>query len=339
MRVFTPLIIIVLLLSGCNSSPQGRKVLSFKGSTMGTTYLVKVVTDKTSPDSKAMQKSIEDSLELVNDRLSNWRPKSEISNFNNSQNTQPVPISSDFAVVMKESFRIHELSEGRFDVTLSPLIRLWGFGPAKNKTTIPGNEDIAAAKVLVGMEKLLVLSENPVTLMKKAPAVTVNLSAIAKGYGVDQVARAVEKHGAKNYLVEIGGDLYSKGLNARGEPWSIGIEKPDATGRTIQKIVKISNLGMATSGDYRNYVEKDGKRYSHIIDPATARPITHNLASVTVLSENGMRADGLATALFVLGEKDGMRIAEKNNIAAFFIVREGNKFVETSSSRFKELTK
>ena len=160
-------------------------------------------------------------------------------------------------------------------------------------------------------------------MRKSMPEVTVNLSAIAKGYGIDQLARYLESQGIENYMVEIGGDLRVKGLNARQEAWQIAIEKPDVTNRSVYRVFPVQGTGMATSGDYRNYFEVDGKRYTHIIDPRTGRPVAHKLASVTVLSDTAMQADGLATALLAMGEVDGPALAEKNGIAAFFLIREG----------------
>lgn len=331
------LISAVFLLTSCGE-PE-KKTVTLRGSTMGTTYQVKIIDLKKDITPEQLHNHIKATLEEVNNNLSNWQKSSEISKFNRSEETSPQTISDDFAAVMAESYRIHQLTNGRFDVTLAPLIKLWGFGSKNQEGKIPPDAAINEALTKVGMTKLLKFEENASTLRKLEPKVTINLSAIAKGYGVDRVARTIEKHGARNYLVEIGGDLYGKGLNAKGKPWVIGIEKPDIKGRTVQAIVKVSNKGTATSGDYRNYIEKDGKRYSHIIDPVTGRPITHNLASVTVLSDNGMRADGLATALFVLGDEEGLKLAEEHKIAAFFIIREGGKFIEKSSSAYKALAK
>ncbi len=336
MRIFI-FLFATILLSSCGEPKKQTTTLS--GSTMGTTYQIKIIDLNKEVTAEQLHNDIKATLEDVNNNLSNWRKDSEITKFNISAETTPQTISKDFTTVMAESYRIHQLTNGRFDVTLAPLIKLWGFGPKNQKGRLPPDTAITEALTKVGMTKLLKFEENASTLQKLKPDVSINLSAIAKGYGVDRVAQIIEKHGAKNYLVEIGGDLYSKGMNAKGKPWVIGIEKPDYKGRTVQAIVKVSNKGTATSGDYRNYVEKDGKRYSHIIDPVTGRPITHNLASVTVLSDNGMRADGLATALFVLGDKEGLKLAEDHKIAAFFIIRKDGKFIEKSSSAYKALSK
>lgn len=330
---------LVFLVAACDQPGNERTITTLSGKTMGTTYQVKAVNlpKETAPD--VLAKAVEASLTRVNNSMSNWVKTSEISVFNAKKLTDPVPMSGDLAAVMAEAFRIHEESKGRFDVTLAPLINLWGFGPAKKTGESPSDEAIAKARAMVGMTRLLRMGKTPATLAKTDPSVTINLSAIAKGYGVDQVAAVLEKHGVSEYLVEIGGDLLVKGRNAQNKPWTIGIETPDASGRSVFKVLPVSDIGLATSGDYRNFIEKDGKRLSHIIDPVTGHPVKHRLASVTILSKTAMRADGLATALLVLGEEAGLALANELNIAALFIIRGQNGYETLSSKAFLALNK
>lgn len=325
---------VLFCLSACWPERQPES-LTLAGETMGTTWHVTVVGAPRSADEDALGTAITGALDAVNAGLNNWNPTSEISRISASDSIEPVEISADLATVMAEAMRIHTLSEGAFDVTLAPLIDLWGFGPKMPGDPIPADAEIAAALENVGQGDLIALDGNLLT--KRAPGVSVNLSAIAKGYGVDAVGRALETLGVERYLVEIGGDLYAKGDNAEGAPWKIGVERPDAAARTVEVILPVSDLGMATSGDYRNYFEEDGVRYSHIIDPVTGRPITHRTASVTVLADSAMTADGLATAMLALGSERAMPIAEAEGLAVMVIDRRPGGFVTSTSSAFDAL--
>lgn len=324
----------LLSLTACwpERPPESLKI---SGETMGTTYNVTVIDPPKSAAQESLLAEIEGALADVNSKMNNWDPSSEVSTFSAATSTAPVAISNDLNTVMTEANRIHTLVDGKFDVTLAPLIDLWGFGPKKPGEPIPTDAEIDAALAAIGQSDKLILSDG--TLAKTLPGVSVNLSAIAKGYGVDQIAAALESVGVDRYLVEIGGDLVAKGLNASDEPWSIGVERPDASAQVVETVLTVSDLGLATSGDYRNYFEEDGVRYSHIIDPTTGRPVTHSTASVTVLADSAMTADGLATALLVVGHDAAMRIAEAEGIAVMTIDREDGEFVTSTSPAFDAL--
>ncbi|MEM9012446.1 MAG: FAD:protein FMN transferase [Pseudomonadota bacterium] len=328
----------LLLLVACDPGPQ---TLEFGGETMGTTYTVIALDSTGELEVETVQAAVEEALARVNAIMSNWDPNSEISQFNSSESTAPVAISAELAEVMDAANTVHDQSLGRFDVTLGPLIELWGFGARTAESPVPADEAIAAALDVVGQRDVLTLTDAPATLEKLHAGTTVYLAAIAKGYGVDVVGATLEEFGVDNYMVEIGGDLLTAGTNPDGAQWRIGIERPDAANRTVEEVVEMSDLGMATSGDYRNYFEEDGVRYSHIIDAETGRPITHTTASVTVLAESAMMADAWATALLALGQERGLPIADQNNLAAFFIVRDPSsgetRFATTASARFEEL--
>uniref|UniRef100_A0A2A4Z8A5 FAD:protein FMN transferase n=1 Tax=OCS116 cluster bacterium TaxID=2030921 RepID=A0A2A4Z8A5_9PROT len=334
LRFIIPLL---LLLTSCDVFGQSRTVTTLSGKTMGTVFHISVIDLPEAVTAENLGAQIEAELKAFNDKLSNWQQDSEISKFNASGDVDWVDASDKFYTVMEESFYIHNLSEQTFDVTLAPLIDLWGFGWKQNDTIIPSDEAVIAALENVGMNKLLALNPTTKQIKKLKAEVSVNLSAIAKGYGIDVLAALLEKNGVKEYLVEIGGDLIAKGHNGEDKPWVVGIETPDNDGKQVEELVMISQYGMATSGDYRNYVEKDGKRFSHIIDPVTGKPVTHNLASVTIFSDSAMRADALATAMMVLGVEAGLKIADKNNIAAYFLTRDGATFKATSSAQYKQL--
>ncbi|WP_417453416.1 FAD:protein FMN transferase [Kiloniella sp.] len=325
-------------LSACKLG-SSSSVLKVAGLTMGTNYSIVAVDHTQALSEEQLRKDIDSALVQVNTQLSNWDPASEISRFNASTSTDSVTVSPALAEVMNAANSVHTASDGQFDVTLGPLIDLWGFGSVGNTAQTPTAEAIETALRASGQSRTLRVSDQ--SLQKQTPETEIYLSAIGKGYGVDVIARKLESHGIKDFMVEIGGDLYTAGLNPDGTPWQIGIETPDAHDRTMQEVVGLSNLGMATSGDYRNYFEQDGVRYSHIIDAQTGRPITHTTASVTVLTENAMLADAWATAMLVLGKERGLEIANNLDMAVLFIERDNNatrtKFITTPSTRFSDM--
>lgn len=317
----------------------GSNVLEIAGFTMGTTYNVVAVDPSGSVDETVAQARINDALALVNRQMSNWDDTSEISQFNAQTSTNTISVSEDLAKVMDAAEAVHIASEGRFDTTMGPLIELWGFG-AKGDKTMPSAEAVAEASARAGHANTLRVEGG--ALRKTQADANVYLAAIGKGYGADKVGQALEELGITDYMVEIGGDLYASGRNPEGQPWQIGIEKPAALSGGVLDVVGVSGLGLASSGDYRNYFEEDGQRFSHVIDPVTGRPITHKTASATVLAENAMMADAWATAMLTLGRERGLEVADAHNIAVLFIDRDEAStdltFKTTASARFAELT-
>ncbi|EEE35956.1 thiamin biosynthesis lipoprotein ApbE [Rhodobacteraceae bacterium KLH11] len=313
-------------------------VVRLSGETMGTTFNITAIGDDL--DEAALGDAVQETLAQVNAQMSNWDPNSEVSTFSASTSTDAVPVSDEFALVIEAANEVHAQSRGTFDVTLGPLIELWGFGPRKPEDPVPADADIMAALAQVGQARLLTLDRAAGTLAKSDAGVGINLSAIAKGYGIDAVAARLREAGVEDYLVEIGGDLVAKGQNDKGESWQIGVEKPEAGAQSIQLIVPIDDRGLATSGDYKNFFEQDGIRYSHIIDPTTGRPITHRTTSVTVLADNAMMADAWATAMLALGQEKGLELAETNKLAVFFISRDVTNgeeaYITVQSSAFKD---
>ncbi len=313
-----------------------RQVIRLAGDTMGTSYHITAIGSDL--DEAALSEAVEQRLKAVNASMSNWDPNSEVSTFSASKQTDPVKMSDGLAAVMTAAAQINEQSEGRFDVTLGPLIDLWGFGPRKPGDPMPSEADIAAALQHVGQSRLLSIDSSGATLAKSDPEVGINLSAIAKGYGVDAVAQVLQEAGVESYMVEIGGDLVTRGLNPDNEVWRIGVEKPSPGAHDVQLVVPVGDRGLATSGDYRNFFEADGVRYSHVLDASTGRPITHLTTSVTVVADNAMLADGWATAMLVLGQEAGLRIADAHNLAVFFISRDAvgpqGKYITAQSDAF-----
>jgi thiamine biosynthesis lipoprotein len=331
------LITLALTLSACfPSNPSKNTEVLLQGRTMGTTYNIKIVTTKEQVIELKLQQKIDAALKQVNQAMSTYIKSSEISQFNQSTSTESIEISSGFARVLKESIRIGKLSKGKLDITVGPLVNLWGFGPEQRPEKVPSDELLATTKKRVGLQNLMLEGNK---LSKEIPDLYIDLSTTAKGYGVDIVAELIEKNGITNYLVEIGGELRLKGFKSTGELWAIAIEKPLTNERSVQEVIIPKDNAVATSGDYRIYFEADGVRFSHIIDPATGKPINHKLVSVTVIHRSSMTADGLSTALMVMGMEQGMAFAVDNNLAALFISKTENGFDEQFTVKFKQYLK
>ncbi|MEM9475141.1 MAG: FAD:protein FMN transferase [Pseudomonadota bacterium] len=313
----------------------GSSVLEFAGETMGTTYNVTVVDPDGSLDRTALDRAIATALAEVNAQMSNWDATSEVSRFNAAATTAPFAASSGLVEVIAAAETVRTATGGQFNIALGPLIELWGFGAGGQPGERPSDAAIANALAQVGTDAPVVADGGGVR--KARPETEIFLSAIGKGHGVDRIARALSALGAQDYMVEIGGDLYAAGTNASGAPWQIGVETPDPLNRAVQEVVGVTGYGMATSGDYRNYFEVDGTRYTHILDAQTGRPITHRTASATVLTENAMLADAWATAMLVLGRERGMEIAEARALPVLFVDRTDAGFVATPSPAFATL--
>jgi thiamine biosynthesis lipoprotein len=328
------LIGLAFFISSCSEPSPKKQLVVLQGQTMGTYYRVSYVVDKLLQQSERyteeeLQAEIDKKLELVNDQMSTYRPNSELSKFNQAK--QSLIVSPETVLVVQASLQLFELSGGAFDVTVGPLVNLWGFGPDKKPTKIPSAELIKARQRKVGSQYLSIDGN---TLHKAIPELYVDLSSIAKGYGVDVIATYLQEIGINNYLVDIGGELRAKGVKPENKQWTLAIERP-TEGQNVQRLIQIGDNAIATSGDYRNYYEFDGIRYSHTIDPSTGKPINHHLASVTVIHESSMMADGFATVISVLGPEDGLAFAQQNKLAAFLIVKQGDVFTEHFTAEFK----
>lgn len=296
-------------------------VFEFSGPAMGTTFLVKVAADPLSREEHAaLAWTIRERLTALNASLSTWDPDSEISRFNRHRSTELFPASGELRKVISASWDVSEASGGAFDITIRPLVQAWGFGDGARVTGRPSAAQLDALRDRVGWQRIRVEGN---ALVKSHPEAVCDLSAIAKGYAVDRLSAALVRLGYPEHLVEIGGELRGRGRKLDGTPWRVAIEEPlPGPPRSIHDVVPLLNRGMATSGDYRSYYERDGLWISHTIDPRDGRPIRHALASVTVLAEETMTADAWATALNVLGPEAGYGLAEERGLAAHFIVRQ-----------------
>lgn len=318
----------LMFLSGCTQAP--REYL-FSGPAMGTSYHVKAVALLSAEDVRAVDQAIQAVLDTLDKKLSNYRADSELSRFNRDTSCAPFPLSPETEEVFRIALRISEESGGAFDITVGPLVNAWGFGP--HPAAIPPDDaGLAAARERVGYQNLEWVGEH--ALRKKRPDIECDFSALGPGYGVDCIARTLEARGIKRYMVELGGEVFAKGLNAGGEAWRIGIERPGSEEESIQRIVHLQSMAVATSGDYRAYREVNGVRYSHHIDPATGRPLAHTLASVSVMHAHCADADAYGTALMVLGPEKGMAFAQEHHLPAYFIVHKADGFEERATPDF-----
>lgn len=318
----------ILLSSACDQSDN----FLFTGPTMGTIYNVKVVPVPAESQRRQLATGIQATVDRINQHMSTYRDDSELSRFNRSSPGSWFELSAETAEVISLSLQISELTAGSFDITVGPLVNLWGFGPDAGGA-IPSDADIRAAMQTVGYRNIELRTTRPAAILKREN-VYIDLSAIAKGYAVDKVAEFLESQGFVNYLVEIGGELKARGRKHNGELWQVAIESPSGAGQVPYRILPLENVSVATSGDYWNYFEVDGIRYSHTIDPTSGRPITHNVASVTVLNSSTATADALATAFNVLGAEAGLAMANEHNLAVLFIEKQGAGFRERSSVAF-----
>ncbi len=321
-----------LLLSACGAENS----LQLQGETMGTTWHVTLTEQPQTRSMESLQRGLEDTFIRVNALMSTWQVDSELSRFNQSTSKDWVYVWPDVAKVVAIALQLSTESEGAYDITVGPLVNLWGFGPGEHAgdSIAPSPDAIQAALKRVGYMKLQV-TEHPPALRKSQPDLYVDLSSIAKGYGVDQARQYLESQGIRHGMVEVGGEVTTWGKSARGDEWRIAIEQPNDTGRVVQQGVKLTNQGLATSGDYRNFFKQNGKRYSHTIDPKTGYPVDNVLASVSVIAENTMLADGYATLLMALGLERARTFAQKHQLAAYFIWRTDQGFASEASAAFK----
>ncbi|WP_293762508.1 FAD:protein FMN transferase [uncultured Paraglaciecola sp.] len=313
------------------SSPKNQETY-ISGPTMGTTYNVKFVSVD-GVEQQKLKREIDQSLLNINQLMSTYIKDSELSRFNQWRSVEPFPMSAQTLDVLIEAKRLGVMSAGLLDVTIGPLVNLWGFGPQNRPEKVPTEKLIDTTRQKVGLDKLKI---GTTWASKSHPDLYIDLSTIAKGYAVDKLAELLQTFSINNYLVEIGGEMRLAGQKASGKPWKIAIEKPETEQRSIQKIISVGDNAVATSGDYRNYYEQNGVRYSHLINPTTGYPIKHNLVSVTVIHASSMTADGLATALNVMGKEKALELAEKDGIAVLLITKEKDGFTEYTSSKFEQ---
>lgn len=329
---------VALGIAGCAGTvAPAATTVEFTGPTMGTTFSVKVVPGPAglAPDVRlAIDRDIRDQLGRIDQQLSTWRADSTLSLFNASDGLEPHPVADETFEMFQHAVTLGAFTGGALDVTIGPLIDAWGFGAHGQADVAPTDASLAALDGSLGIGQVELDGEAQ-TVRKRAAAVRCDFSALAAGYAADRVATQLERRGLHNFLVDMGGELVARGHNDAGRPWQVAIERPQALGRAILRVVPVTDRAIATSGDYRNFREIDGVRLTHILDPRTRRPVAHRLAAVTVIEATGVRADGLSTALMVMGPDEGLAFAERHNLAALLVVPDdAGGYRERPSSAF-----
>ncbi len=316
--ILLPGLLAALLCAAC----QPKKELRLVGKTMGTTYQVKVLAGWFTSGSD-LQRQIDHRLAAINRSMSTYDPASEISRFNAIDTVdQPFAASEDLFTVLQVAAELYRLTEGAWDGTLDPLVNLWGFGRKGTTNRIPDAHEIRRALAHVGFDRIGM--DPPGTITKTDAAVTLDLASIAKGYGVDEIARLLGDNGFTDFLVEIGGEVFARGRRKDGMPWLVGINRPEkgAALDDVYRAVALTDRAMATSGDYRIFLRIDDRSYSHILDPRTGRPVSNGVVSATVVAANCTVADGLATALMVMGSEKGRALVDRlPAVEALVVVR------------------
>jgi thiamine biosynthesis lipoprotein len=320
-----------LLLVSCGATEKPFEH-QLEGKTMGTQYHIRIpfVSNSdvhnrlSSQHLRQLDKDIKVLLKAINQEMSTYIVDSSVSRFNQSQTTKWFSVSNNLLNVIENAQMISQASEGAFDITVMPFVNLWGFG-VMQVDSIPSQQQINQARKKMGYQSLKT-QPHFAAIRKQHPDLTIDLSAIAKGYAVDALALLLNERGIQHYLIEIGGEIRVRGKNKQNKAWRIAIEKPTPLNRSMQQGLILNNIAVATSGDYRNYYQREGKRYSHTINPKTGKPITHKLASVTVLDESSMIADAQATAIMVLGEVKGRAYAQEQDLMVYMIIHNGVGF-------------
>jgi thiamine biosynthesis lipoprotein len=322
---------IALCVSACERAPTSHVI---SGPTMGTTYTVRWLGRESAPSDFALRSEVEAELARVDLQMSRYREDSELSRFNATRSTEPQAVSPEFAQLLSESLAINAASEGAFDIAIAPFVDAWGFGPGMKRARVPTATELEAVRARCGLQWLEV-SSSPTAVRKLRSDVELDLNAIAPGNAVDRIARLLERHALENYLIDIGGEIRVRGVNAAGAAWRIAVDDPRHTQQVAFATVELSHGAIATSGGYRQFHNIDGRQYSHLIDPRTGQPALMR-GSVVVIASTASQADAWATALFVLGEEAGMRVATEHDIAALFLILENQQVRERATPAFRK---
>lgn len=321
---------------GCGSKPEpiAPTYHTIDGFAMGTTWSVQYQGAGGEDATAKLRADVSSLLEKLENSMSTWREDTELSRFNASVSTNWFSMSPELVEVVAAAQKVHQLTQGALDPSVYPLVKLWGFTGVGQPEEIPDARTENEARALVGFERIASRIENP-AVRKLNPKMEIDLSAIAKGYAVDRVSRLLGSQQITNHLVEIGGELFGMGLSSKDRPWRVGVELPLVDESEIGQAVELSPGALATSGDYRNSIAIDGKRFAHIVDPRTGRPLLQQGIAVSVLADNCMLADAWATALTVLGVEVGLKQAEDAGIAAHFSRIVDGEMTGRSTSNWK----
>lgn len=330
LRWFVPLGV-ALSIAACGSQPDEHVL---QGSSMGTGWSVKLFEPMDESRFSLITSQAQQYLDKVETMMSTYIDDSEVNRFNASRSTDWQEVSAEMVDVIAYAQQVSKLSQGAFDITVAPLVELWGFG-SEQRERLPNEEEVKSVLQRLGYQHLSTRRQPP-ALRKSFPELQVDLSAIAKGYAVDGVVDILRSHGVTNYLAEVGGELRASGTSQQLQPWTVGVEKPIPGWREVMRAVQLDGIGIATSGDYRNFLEIDGRKYSHEINPRDGQPLPYRGASVTVIAPTAMEADAWATGLFVMGKEKGMQLARDQKLAVYFIEQSDDGFVQTMNKAFSK---
>jgi len=318
----------LLFLSACDS---GDRPLQLSGYGLGTSWHITLLPAENEIDDDTVMALVEGQLGRVNRSMSTYLPASEINRFNASSPGIWQQPSADFLKVLDAAIEIGSKTAGGYDITVGPLVDLWGFGPGEPRVGIPSRQAVTRAKAQVGLDSL----ERKGSEARRLKPIELDFSSIAKGYAVDLIAEALLANDFNDFLVEVGGEMRVAGASPRGDAWRVAIEQPIVERREVATAINLTDQSVATSGDYRNYFDLNGTRYSHTIDPRTGYPVRHDLVSVTVVHDSAMMADAWATALTVMGADGAAQLAEEQQLAVYFIRSEGDDFIASHSTAFE----
>ena len=314
------------LLAACSKTPEPTKI---EGFAQGTTYHLTFILPK-DQNQAAIAQEVTEELKRIDASISNYRKDSTLEIFNAQLDTEPHEVNDEIVKLIEQARSVSKASNGCYDLTIKPLFDLWGF--KKDVFNLPSDESLQQTLQLIGMDKLVTVDSTH--LQKQLPNLRVDLSSIGQGYSVGRIADIFEKHGIQNYIVEIGGELKTRGKKSDGSPWRIAVEKPVSNLKLVEKIAVFNSgepMSLTSSGTYNHYFDSNGKRFSHILDARTGKPIEHNTVAVSVFNADPTIADAWDTPLLCVGTEEGLKIANANNIAALFIDQDGDKFIEKES--------
>ena len=299
---------------------------SLNGETMGTRYTA-LFYAAAGIDTDAISHNLTRAVARVDQQMSTWKPDSDLNRLNAAPEQQWVSVPEELATVLSAALRVSQQSGGAFDIAVGDLVDAWGFGPAEQ--TITEQALTTSPHARLSASAALVIDTQRNQVRKRAP-LQLDLNGIAKGFGVDELARCLDGLGITRYLVGIDGEMRARGVKPDGQCWAVALEKPSRGVREVMGVMELGDAAIATSGDYRHWVDVAGQSYAHTMNPATGAPLCNPLAAVTVVASSCMLADAWATALMVLGETEGPRLAQERGMDALFVLRDGQQFKEIS---------
>ncbi|MFJ4054171.1 FAD:protein FMN transferase [Pseudomonas sp. NPDC089743] len=326
------LLFILMLLTACNQGPTLERL---GGPAMGSSYSIQYVREAGGPAPVQVQAAVETILQDIDQHYSTYRGDSAVSQFNQLPANRCLALPSDMLELVAFGQHLAEQTDGAFDLTVEPLLDLWGFGPQARHEQVPEAQALATARLRVGYQHLRVEGQ---MLCKDAP-VQLDFNSIAAGHAVDLIAARLRAMGIASFIAEVTGELKAVGRKPDGSLWRIALELPREDRQIARQVIPVDGLGVSTSGDYRHYFEQNGRRYSHTFDARLGRPVAHDLAAVTVLDASALQADGYSTLLLILGPERGWDFAIAHDLAAVLVTRAEGGFVSRATPAYQRALK